>query len=97
MPIADTVQPRTAFVHAVLDPVLNYLHCTVARGHHGGIKRSRLIALRVRCLQQGPESMSAKEISMLAQDQESLAWLHRQAWRSADDSVWGRRISANIA
>ena len=96
MPVTDAVQRRSAFVHAVLDPVLNYLHCTLARGHRGGIKRSRLVNLRMRCLQQGPESLSAKEISTLAQDRESLAWLHREAWRSNDGTIWGRLIFSTI-
>jgi len=92
MPVTDAVQPRSAFVHAVLDPVLNYLHCTLARERRVGVKRSRLVKLRMRCLQQGPESLSAKEISMLAQDKESLSWLHRETWRSTDESVWGQLI-----
>jgi len=94
MPVTDAALPRLAFVHAVLDPTLNYLHCALARGHRGGIKQSRLIQLRSSCLQQGPESMTEKEISMLAQDRDSLTWLHRKAWRSSDDSIWGRLICA---
>ena len=96
MPVTDAVLPRTAFVHIVLEPVLNHLHCTVARGHRGGIKRSRLIALRTRCLVDGPESLPEKEISTLAQDKETMAWLHREAWRSGDDSSWGRLLYHHI-
>ncbi|TAJ95096.1 MAG: glucans biosynthesis glucosyltransferase MdoH [Gammaproteobacteria bacterium] len=92
MPMTDALLPRSAFIHAVLDPVLNKLHCAVARRHERGVTRNRLHALRTRCLENGPDSLSEKEISLLVKDKESLAWLHSEAWRANDDSVWGRLI-----
>jgi membrane glycosyltransferase len=92
MPMTDALLPRSAFIHAVLDPVLNKLHCAVARRHERGVTRNRLHALRTRCLEKGPDSLSEKEISLLVKDKESLAWLHSEAWRANDDSVWGRLI-----
>lgn len=94
MPVTDAQLPRSAFVQAVVDPVMNHVHCTLARGHRGGVKQSRLAVLRRRCLKDGPESLSGKEISMLAKDKESLRWLHEEAWRASHDSYWGRVITA---
>ena len=90
----QAIGQRSAFVQAVVDPVMNHVHCTLARGHRGGMKQSRLEMLRRRCLKEGPESLSGKEISMLAKDKESLRWLHQEAWRAPHESYWGRVITA---
>jgi membrane glycosyltransferase len=94
MPVTDAMLPRSAFAQAVIDPVMNHVHCSLARGHPNGVKRSRLQLLSRRCLKDGPESLSSKEISLLAKDRESLQWLHQQAWRSSHDSYWGKIIMA---
>lgn len=87
---------RGAFVEAVIDPVLNRVHAASARAHAHGAKRQTLEALRARCLDEGPSALTAKEVSLLAQDGESLAWLHRQAWQAAPQSWWGRALAARI-
>ena len=92
MPMTDALMPCSAFIHAVLDPILSNLHRAVARRRERGPLQTRLETLRARCLEKGPDSLSEKEISLLVKDKESLAWLHREAWRADDDSVWGRLI-----
>jgi len=92
MPVTDSPLSRSAFVEAVVDPVTNTVQCALARGHRGGSKEKRLRALRLRCLQDGPESLSSREVTMLAKDRESLQWLHREVWRSAPGSYWGEQL-----
>ena len=45
-----------------------------------------------RCLEQGPATLNRFQLNALARDADSLAWLHRQAWRATPDGYWGRRI-----
>ena len=93
MPVKDSAQLHSAFVEAVVDPIMNQVQCALARGHRGGVKFNRLTALGKRCLRDGPERLTRKEITMLAKDRESLQWLHREAWRSPGDSFWGAMIN----
>lgn len=83
-----------AFVDAVLDPVLNRLHADAARGRASGAKREQLRQLCARCIVNGPAALSAKQLSLLAHDRESLQWLHQAAWRAPVDSFWGRELRA---
>lgn len=92
MPIADAELSRSAFMQAVVDPVMNQVQCALARGQLRGFKLKRLQVLRRRCLQEGPDRLNHKEISMLAKDRESLQWLHREAWRAPPGSFWAERI-----
>jgi membrane glycosyltransferase len=96
MPLTDANRPVSAFVEAVVDPVMNHVHATLARGHRGGAKQERLQGLRRRCLEEGPTRLNGKELSMLARDGESLRWLHQQAWQSAPDSFWGRWLNRTL-
>ena len=43
MPIKDSGDTYSAFVQAVLDPVLNRVHCTLARGNRRGVRQSHLV------------------------------------------------------
>ncbi len=92
MPISDSAQSHSAFLQAVIDPVVNQVQCTLARGHRGGFIQKRLNVLRRRCLHEGADSLSRNEITLLAKDSESLQWLHREAWRAPQDSFWGDKI-----
>jgi membrane glycosyltransferase len=83
-----------AFVEAVIDPVLNRMHADAARGRAAGAKREHLRHLCGRCLINGPSALTPKQLSLLAQDRESLLWLHRSAWRAPTDSFWGRELYA---
>ncbi len=92
MPITDAPHTYSAFIQAVVDPVVNRVQCALARGHRGGSKHKRLRVLRRRCLLDGPASLSPKEITLLAKDQESLQWLHQEIWCSPPDSYWADYI-----
>lgn len=81
-----------AFVEAVIDPVLNRMHADAARGRASGAKREHLRHLCGRCMLNGPSALTLKQLSLLAQDRESLLWLHRTAWRASTDSFWGRAL-----
>lgn len=83
-----------AVAEAVLNPVLNRLHCQLARprGHHG---RCRAPAeLTERFITAGPDALSRQELCRLLQDRDCLARLHTQAWRAGPESWWGQRIQA---
>jgi len=84
--------PQSAFVQAVLHPVLNKVHGAFARRHPQGAKRKRIEALRAHCLALGPTSLNRSEIALIAQHSETLEWLHRQAWCSSADQPWGKEL-----
>lgn len=83
---------QSAFVQAVLHPVLNRVHGAFARRHPQGAKLKRIEALRERCLARGPASLNSYDIGLVAQHSETLEWLHRQAWCSPPDSPWGKEL-----
>ena len=83
----------TPFEEAILLPRLNHMHRRLARLPRGVIRRETLARLCLKCLQEGPDVLTPSELSHLCRDQESLAWLHSAAWRSAPDSYWGKRLS----
>ena len=79
-------------VRAILDPVLNRVHQAMAHAHRGGKKQEMILALRERCFQHGPETLTPKELAYLVRDRASLQWLHMQAWRASPHSYWGRAL-----
>lgn len=46
-----------------------------------------------RCLEKGPSVMSRAELSGLARDSQSLADLHKGAWRAPEWGYWGQCIT----
>jgi len=92
MSLNSASRPGSAFVRAVLDPVMNDVHGDLARPRPTGAKQKTLKLLRQQCLQEGIDRLTKKELSMLAQDSESLRWLHEAAWRQGDNSHWGRQL-----
>ena len=83
--------PLSAFEVAVIDPRLNRLHRAQAR-HRRTVEPDTLRQWAQRCLEQGPATLNRFQLNALARDADSLAWLHRQAWRATPDGYWGRRI-----
>jgi membrane glycosyltransferase len=79
-------------VRAILDPVMNRVHRELARPRTTGAKQQVLLRLREKCLRQSPELLDKSEQSLLAQDQESLKWLHQASWRQAETSYWTRQL-----
>jgi membrane glycosyltransferase len=86
-------RPGSAFVRTVIDPVLNDVQGDLARPRTTGAKQNKLKSLREQCLKEGFENLSKKELSLLAQDRESLRWLHEAAWRQGHDSQWGKELN----
>lgn len=84
--------PQSAFVQAVLHPVLNKVHGAFARRQPHGAKLKRIEALRERCLALGPASLSRNDIALIAQHSETLEWLHRRAWCSAAGTPWAKEL-----
>lgn len=84
------------FERAVIDPKLATVHATLARQRCRGARRPYLCALRERCLDKGPGSLSKQEQVHLISDRESLLWLHRQAWRSEPGTYWGQCLGSGI-
>ncbi len=83
-----------AFHDAVLNKRANVLHAALARRRNGEARLRRLETLRGRCLLEGPEGLSRKQLDQLAQDADSLIWLHREAWRAPAGSYWDRFLTA---
>lgn len=77
------------FDAAVLDPRGNVAHVALAPRR---APAADLGGLRRRCLAAGPDALDREELGYLASHGPSLAWLHREAWRAAPDSYWGRRL-----
>jgi membrane glycosyltransferase len=77
---------------AVLSPKLNRIYRFLARDHRKGVRAKHLESAVSRCLQKGPEALSATELSQVLQDRDSLAELHRQAWCAPPSGYWGRCI-----
>ena len=86
------VERSSPAVQAILDPVLNQVHQAMAHAHRGGKKQEMILALRERCFQHGPHTLTQKELSHLVRDRASLQWLHEQAWRASPDSYWGKAL-----
>ncbi len=82
-----------AFEMTVLDPHHNALARRLARTDRG--PRGRLVEeLRTRCREEGPQGLSVREASLLADSREALAWLHRAAWMVGPEQPWGARTNA---
>jgi membrane glycosyltransferase len=86
----------SGFEAAVVDPALNRLHRHYARGRRP-VDAEELRQCRERCLRLGPRALNRRQLNLLARDAESLAWLHRQAWRAPSGSHWGARLDTWIA
>lgn len=83
----------TPFEEAILVPRLNRMHQQVARLPRSAVRRETLARLCQLCLEEGPEALTRSELSHICRDRESLAWLHREAWRCRPDSFWGERLT----
>lgn len=92
MKLNSANRPDSAFLRAILDPVMNCVHRALARPRPTGAKQQMLLRARERCLLESPDVLSRKELSLLAQDRDSTRWLHIQAWCQPDDSSWGRSL-----
>lgn len=93
MTLSSANRLDSAFIRAVLDPVLNRVHGELARPRTTGAKQQALRRLREKCLSRSPEQLDKKELSLLAQDQESLRWLHERAWRQEESNYWTEQLS----
>ena len=92
-PQLETYTERSSpAIQAILDPVLNQVHQAMAHAHRGGKKQEMILALRKRCFQHGPHSLTQKELCHLVRDRASLQWLHEQAWQAPPDSYWGKAL-----
>jgi membrane glycosyltransferase len=87
---------RAVFVEAVLHPQLNQVHQQLARSAQRGQKQKYLLDCCQRCLTQGIEALTPKQITLLATHKESLALLHREAWQAKADSYWGRELNKRV-
>lgn len=85
------------FEEAILLPEVNAMHCSLARSHPGRLRQETLQAIARRCLAEGPEGLSRSELSHLCRDSDTLAWLHRAAWRSDPHTWWGRKLARAVS
>jgi len=82
------------FVRAVVDPVVNAVHCALIGGTRGGKPglRAARLALVERALASGPEALGTNERRLLLADVEPMIELHRGVWQLADPARatrWG--------
>jgi membrane glycosyltransferase len=82
------------FVRAVVDPVVNAVHCALIGGTRGGRPglRAARQALVERALAQGPEALAPSERRVLLADVEPMIDLHRGVWQLPDPARatrWG--------
>jgi membrane glycosyltransferase len=97
-PDAAVAKPDAAmadgFVRAVVDPVVNAVHCALLGGTRGGRPglRAARAALVERALDEGPDALSTDERRVLLADVEPMIALHRGVWQLADGALaarWG--------
>ncbi|MFO7527989.1 MAG: glucans biosynthesis glucosyltransferase MdoH [Marinobacter sp.] len=77
---------------AVLSPYLNRLFWSLARDHRKAVRAEHLESAVTRCLQSGPDALSAAELIQVLQDRSSLTELHRKAWCASPSGYWGKCI-----
>jgi membrane glycosyltransferase len=90
--LLDEAANWTAFNRAVLDPRVNRVQQSCARRARGGARARRIESLIQRCVAEGPEDLTRRELGVLANDAVALARLHAEAWRAAPESYWGRAL-----
>jgi membrane glycosyltransferase len=76
------------FRDLVLDPVLLAAHVGNLAEEPAPASRNRLELLRTKALQEGPLSLTPADWRLLAADHESMAQLHREAWRHWPVESW---------
>jgi membrane glycosyltransferase len=77
------------FRDMVLDPVLLAAHIArLPQKELSAREREQLVALRERARRAGPTVLSAEQRKQLANDAESMRWLHREAWRHWPVESW---------
>jgi membrane glycosyltransferase len=86
---------RDGFVRATVDPLVNALRKTLARGPRSLRASIRLArrALLSRALDAGPDALAARERRILLHDPEMVAELHARVWALPDPQKaarWGR-------
>ena len=85
---------RDGFVRAVVDPVVNAMHCALT-GTRRSLKprlRAAREALVQRALADGPQALASPERRSLLSDPERMIQLHRLVWQSEDPEAvrrWG--------
>lgn len=93
-PLGGARQP--GFCESVIHPQHNALQVAMARSGRHGLRKQRLETLCQRCLHMGPQALTTGELSLLAQDAESMRQLHQAVWRVKPRSPWGRLLGQQI-
>ena len=72
------------------------MQISLARDRRRGPRAAWLEHLCIDCLEQGPRALDKAELSALASDSTSLAWLHHQVWQAPADSPWSRILDIRM-
>jgi membrane glycosyltransferase len=86
----------SAFTLAVLDPMLNRIHRACVRQARGGARGRRVADLVERCLAQGPQALSRRDLCTLADDAGALKCLHDEAWCAPPGTYWGDALGTHL-
>jgi membrane glycosyltransferase len=89
---------QDGFVRAVVDPVVNAVHCALLGGTRGGTSQLRAARrqLVARALSEGPEALGPGDRRVLLADVEPMIELHRRVWEVADRDLaarWGLAVA----
>lgn len=79
----------TGFLHAVLDPLANALHCALQRERprQPAATYRRLQMLEGKVLREGPAALTPAEKNFLLSDLGAMTRLHRAVWTSPNDEL----------
>ena len=93
-PILRNLDPGEPAVPGILQlalsPEVNAIHCSLLRKSHGHHEAGLLAGLRKRLLQEGPQSLSRRELNALLWDRQAVESLHRDIWISEENSLHPR-------
>ncbi|HEY1793959.1 MAG TPA: glucans biosynthesis glucosyltransferase MdoH [Opitutaceae bacterium] len=80
----DKLRPNYGLLQAVLDPYVNAVHVSFLRAKDDPPQATgeRLVALRAKLMQGGPQALQPRDRTSLLLDAESMHLLHRDVWAS---------------
>lgn len=89
-------QELTPIDRAIIMPSANRLHQHLARPGARGAKRESIDSAVEQCVKSGYKAMDRKALSLVLEDAQALADLHKSAWSAPASSFWGKRVQSFV-
>ena len=89
-------QELTPIDRAIIMPTANRLHQHLARPGARGAKRESIDSAVEQCVKSGYKAMDRKALSLVLEDAQALADLHKSAWSAPASSFWGKRVQSFV-